>query len=316
MSMISRRKFITSGLMACAAPIIPDIYSQGKPYRHSLVREFGEYSHSGVKWKKLRDGLYFTRIEIYNDGKPADSAALVLAEHEHNYFSVHHDSRLLRLKNIEQWQEWTDDGPLDDGIFYYDVMFNSSYYMYRTDKEGGILSAEPATRIIIGGRQYGGFVKSKPCGMLLSEPKDDKPPYTYLADLTNESTDYSRYLGGVQSWPMLVDINGDIRVGKSNWYANRTAVCSDRNENIIVMTTEGGFFSLHELGRFLKQSKLGIRKAMNMDGGYEAELAVKCGAVNYATYGQWETQGRRDISVPGIKIGLPAVVGISKRKQK
>lgn len=313
MARMNRRDFVKSATLALAGmttcPLeLKHVSSQGTPYRHSLERKFGEYSHSPAEWRKLRDGLYFTRIEIYNDGKPAESAALVLAEPEHNSFEAHHDGRPLRQKTIEQWMGWTDGN---------DVMFNSSYYMYVYDKihTDAIASIEPATRIIMGGRHYGTFVKTRPCGMLLSEPKDGKPPYALLADLTNENVDYSKYMQGVQSWPLLVDAKGVIRVAPSNWYANRTAVCSDRDENILVMTTEGGFFSLYELGRFFKQSRLGVKKAMNMDGGYEADMAVNCGGVRYVTYGQWETQGTRDISKPGIKIGLPAVVGISQRRK-
>jgi hypothetical protein len=69
------------------------------------------------------------------------------------------------------------------------------------------------------------------------------------------------------------------------------------------------------MGRFLKECKLGMRKAMNMDGGYEADLVVNCAPVRYVTYGEWETQGANDISEPSGKIELPVFWGVSSRNK-
>lgn len=89
----------------------------------------------------------------------------------------------------------------------------------------------------------------------------------------------------------------------------------DRSKNILVFTTEGGFFTLYDFGRFLKASDFNIETAMNLDGGYEAQMCISTPSLRYTTYGQFETQGPdKDISIPNARIGIPTAIGIFPRK--
>ena len=309
---VDRREFLSTSAYTAAAlksMIVgadvnqDNIPSFDVPYRHTLKRSYGRYTHDDVDWYKLRDGLDFTRIRVYSDGNPVDSLAVVRADPERNKFRVFHDGK--NLKNVERWQQATGA----------DVMFNSSYYGYNM-KSAYEISVEPVTLIITDGKMKGPRVHKQVRGMFVAEPKDDRKPRAKVIDMSKEHYDYRKdeWNTGVQSWPLLVNESGKIGIGPSNWYANRTAVCDDNDGNILAVTTEGGFFSLYELGKFLRESRLGIRNALNMDGGYEADMAVNMPKLRYVTYGQWETQGSLDISKPGARIVLPAVVGIFPRK--
>lgn len=307
---VGRREFLrTAAYTAAALSAVNDVEAQGgvpdfkTPYRHSLQRHFGKYTHDDADWYRLRDGLEFSRIRVYNDGKPVDSLAVVRADPERNGFRVFHDG--TKLKNVEKWQDITGA----------DVMFNSSYYGYNMSSAYQMKSVDPVTLIITDGQMKGPRVNRQVQGMFVAEPRVSSVKHAKIIDMSREHYDYRRneWNTGVQSWPLLVNEDGKIGTGPSNWYANRTAICDDTNGNILAVTTEGGFFSLYELGKFLRQSKLDIKNALNMDGGYEADMCIRTPKLNYVTYGQWETQGSRDISMPGGHIVLPAVVGIFPR---
>ena len=54
-----------------------------------------------------------------------------------------------------------------------------------------------------------------------------------------------------------------------------------------------------------------LAHAMNMDGGYEAELLVHSGGFRYASFGRWRDDQPPD--APGAHVPLPAVIVVSAR---
>lgn len=296
-----------------------DIPSFEPPYRHSLHRQFGAYSHDDANWYRLRDGLDFARIRAYSDGKPADSLAVVRADPERNRFRYFHDRK--RLRTIEEWQDATGA----------EVVVNGTRYRYAMSNARTISSVEPVALIISDGKFSGPKANKAAEGMFVAEPSDNKKPLARIIDMSREHYDHQHSIWntGVQSWPVLLHEDGSVTAraghfyvyGKNappwatarDWYANRNVIADDREGNILLMTTEGGLFSYRELGRFLRESKLNVRRALNLDGGYEADMCVETPRLRYVTYGQWETQGKRDISSPGLKIAIPAVVAVFPR---
>ncbi|MEM7819389.1 MAG: phosphodiester glycosidase family protein [Candidatus Aenigmatarchaeota archaeon] len=304
MNKLTRREFIKNSASYLASLIIginddnkkPNVVNYKPVYKHNhKYKRGGKFSHSKPTWCELRKGLYFTRLIVYRDNEPVDSMGLVKADPNYNKFRVFHDRE--NPKTIEKWQEYTNA----------DVIFNSSYYQDTLD---------PVGLIITNGKMKGPKVNKAMKGMFVAEPVDDRKPKATIIDFSEELFDYKnpKWMEGVQSFPMLLDKNGNIGVKNSRWYANRTVLCTDRDGNIIVLTTEGGYFSLYDMGLFLRESELNIKNALNMDGGYEAEMMVKTDKLIYLTYGQWETQGKIDISIPWIHIRIPAVIGIFPRK--
>jgi hypothetical protein len=117
---------------------------------------------------------------------------------------------------------------------------------------------------------------------------------------------------GVQSFPLLLDYKGNIRVRDSGKRSNRTVIATDRVGNILVFNTSNRFFTLRELAQFLKDSKFGIDSALNLDGGTESQLLVKTKDLEFFSPPSWEN------SLGNIfdqKIyWLPTVVGVFPRQ--
>jgi len=111
---------------------------------------------------------------------------------------------------------------------------------------------------------------------------------------------------------MLFDHNGAVRVRHTDQDANRTVVGEDRLGRILVFTSEGAY-TLWDFARWLQEAKLGIVRAMSMDGGLEAELCVHEGRFAYASFGHWNP-GAKSADLPeGGRQPLPAVVSLGAR---
>jgi hypothetical protein len=124
----------------------------------------------------------------------------------------------------------------------------------------------------------------------------------------------------VQHWPILLDRNGKIKVKKTGWQANRTIVAKDFKGNILLLITEGNYFTLYNLGLFLKESNaradhgLSIHTAMNLDGGSEANMVVKTKQFSYLRYGPFEGTDKPGFSLFNWgKVKIPGVIGVFAR---
>jgi len=116
------------------------------------------------------------------------------------------------------------------------------------------------------------------------------------------------------TYPLLIGpagYNADIR--ESHWVANRSFVGEDGGGRIILGTTTGAFFSLSRFAEFLFSSPLGLKTALNLDGG-----PVACQAVDTPVYqrrfcGEWEIRASGNSfkvlkMPPGSWIPLPVVL--------
>ncbi len=81
----------------------------------------------------------------------------------------------------------------------------------------------------------------------------------------------------VQCFPMLVRPGGELGFpagGDDATPARRTVVAQDRQGRILFIVTDQGFFSLHELARWLLESDLEVDIALNLDGGVSSGLVL------------------------------------------
>jgi hypothetical protein len=153
-------------------------------------------------------------------------------------------------------------------------------------------------------------------GMFVAEPKGISPdlPRATILDLlaTPVSPKNLPWTQGVESFPLLLDYKGNIRVRDSEKNSNRTVIATDRVGNILVFNTSNRYFTLREMAQFLKASKFEIDSAMNLDGGSEAQLLIKTKSFEYFSPPAWENPigTLLDRKSPF----LPTVVGVFPRK--
>ncbi len=159
------------------------------------------------------------------------------------------------------------------------------------------------------GRYLSKHAKPKWKALLLSGPNDGAA-WGRIVDLEQaDKKIIDRYRHGVQSM-MLVDDSEKIRVRDSGRAASRTVIAEDVQGRILVMVSEGAI-TLADFARWLPKQRIGVLRAMNLDGGLESQLFIDSPELQLKHYGQY----RADITPfegggPKIKYPLPVVVAV------
>ena len=250
-------------------------------------------THTPPQWQAIGRGLTFTQVEVLQDGEVVDSLAVVKIDPASNSFRVFHGSP----RPITKWQEGLQ-AP---------IVFNASYYKH---------DSQPCGLMIADGNPIGPTRNPQMRGMFVAEPQGMSPdlPRATILDLLTTPVDPKNlpWTQGVQSFPLLLDYKGKIRVRDSEKRSNRTVIATDRNGNILVFNTSNRFFSLFEMAEFLKGSKFDIDSALNLDGGTEAQLLIKTKEFEFFSPPSWE-KSIGDI-IDQQKFWLPTVVGVFPRQ--
>lgn len=322
------------------------------PYIQYYLKQ-GTLNYSKPEWQKLKKGMQFTTIEVkkrFKEGGESlvDKVAMVKINPEFYHFKVidNFTGRGYNARTIEEWQKETKalvvlNGPFychfcvkkerrrhKKEILYQDLRHNIKYWAVDIneakqgncpEKKERVLYNAPCGTILVDGK----IIKSKEYEMMfVAEPKKEGLPKAKILNLKKDKQDFALWKEGIQTFPLLVDKGKNCQKRKYNWQANRTGIAEDKEGNILVFRTEGGYFTFYDLGTFLEKSGLGIEKAVSLDGGYESEIAIKIERegvfeedFEYTRYGQWETQGpKRDISIIGARFVIPRVIGVFPRK--
>jgi hypothetical protein len=149
-------------------------------------------------------------------------------------------------------------------------------------------------------------------GLLVSGPLDPNISVsTRIVDLQQEPHFPTEHYAHVVQSMMLLDQYGKIRIRKSEKTACRTIFAEDRQGRMLILLTEGAI-SLYHLAVYLRDhSTLALRRAMNMDGGLESQLALTLPNLQKIFWGKYGTQSNLEHSHPAwIHVGLPFVVAI------
>ena len=254
----------------------------------------GEWSHSPPQWRILNQGLTFTEVQVYYDQDFVDTLAVVKIDPAFNTFRVFHHKR----QSLTSWQEEIK-AP---------VVFNASYF----NDQG-----EPVGLVLIDGKPLGPLNNRRMRGMFVAEPRGISPdlPRATILDLKGIQIDPKKFpwKQGVQSFPLLLDYKGRIRVRESGQKSYRTVIAADRNGNILVFNSAGDFFTLHQLAQFLKASSFDIDSALNLDGGSEAQLYINTNEFEYYSPPSWKS--RLGNILDHQRFLLPTVIGVFPRQQ-
>ena len=255
-----------------------------------------DLTHTSPQWQTLGRGLSFTRVEVIREGEDREvvaTLAVVKIDPASNAFRVFHHAP----QSITAWQQELQ-AP---------IVFNASYYGP---------GYQPVGLIIADGRASGPANNRQMRGMFVAEPKGISPdlPRATILDLlaTPVNPKNLPWTQGVQSFPLLLDYKGNIRVRDSEKNSNRTVIATDRVGNILVFNTSNSYFTLREMAQFLKASKFEIDSAMNLDGGSEAQLLIKTKDFEYFSPPAWENPIGSLLDRKSQF--LPTVVGVFPRK--
>jgi len=250
-------------------------------------------THTPFQWQAIGRGLAFTQVDVLKDGEVVTGLAVVKIDPTANAFRVFHGAP----QAITAWQEELKSP----------IVFNGSYYQ----RDGN-----PCGLVIADGKPIGPTGNRQMRGMFVAEPKGMSPdlPRATILDLLTTPVDPLKlpWTQGVQSFPLLLDYKGKIRVRDSDKRAHRTVIATDRNGNILVFNTSNRFFTLLGMAEFLKGSKFGIDSALNLDGGTEAQLSIQTKDFVFFSPPSWENSIGNIIDQQ--KFWLPTVVGVFPRQ--
>ncbi len=251
-------------------------------------------SPSPIPWQTLSPGLSFLRWEVRSQNTSINSLAILRIDPELWAFRVFFNRD---PKTIKEWQQTTGATIICNGGFYQE-------------------NFEPAGRILVNGSSLGPFINHHMKGMFLAEPKKgfDSLPKATLIDLKDAKSEelISAYDQGIQSFPVLLDPRGQVRVNPSNFQANRTVLAQDRSGNLYILITEKPLFTLYDLGHYLKGLPLNFQFVLNLDGGLRTQLMIQIKEFKYFFTGQEEGNGKSRFFFRE-PVRLPSVIGIFPR---
>lgn len=252
------------------------------------------FTHTPPQWRKIGRGLTFTQVQVLKDGTEVTDLSVVKIDPAYNAFRVFHG----KPQAITDWQ----------AELKAPIVFNGSYY-----KRDG----KPCGLVISNGTAIGPAHNRRMRGMFVAEPKGMSPdlPRATILDLRTTPVDPKKlpWAQGVQSFPLLLDYKGRIRVKDSSKHSNRTVIAADRNGNILVFNTSNRFFTLYQFAKFLKASQFNIDSALNLDGGAESQLYIKTKNFEFFSPPSWENSIANLIDEQ--RLWLPTVVGVFPRQE-
>ena len=173
-------------------------------------------------------------------------------------------------------------------------------YMGNLIREGKKLSDKPHA-------QWKGFV--------VSNPKSSAPPTAPAAtiiDMDAPGNLKPAYYKNVLQSFMLFDERGHIRVQNSYNLSGRAAIGEDKEGRLFLIMTPAAI-SIYDLAVVLQSPSLGLKKAMSLDGGFEAQLLLWEQDLPFLSTGQFTISDNKAIYLPGYHPSLPSVLAVERR---
>jgi uncharacterized protein YigE (DUF2233 family) len=248
---------------------------------------------------QLGDGL---SISVWNPHTQCpDVAPLVAVEIDPDRyrFTVHYYQQdgLSDPLDIRQWQERTG----------HDLVFNAGLFRENYAYLGLLYG---------NGRSLGSKRHVTWLGLFVAEPAENHSRRARVLDLTYDVFDERQppYREVAQSL-MLLDRTGKIRVRQTGKRAHQTLVAEQSNGHLVVLkTTE--VVSLYALGECLRDAYPSLRQVMAMDGGSSSDVAVSPSLRQAMSKMAGVHTGIPLLEgITTAHVGLPAVIGISPRRE-
>ena len=219
------------------------------------------------QWNEIAPGFEVAELPVNGAGIEVDRILLARVDPARYRFAVRNTP--MENNNLDAWMEKLGAA----------LVVNGSYF-----SRGGT----PDTPTVIDGVLRGPATYRASHGAFVASSGQAE-----IRDIAG--ADWHPFLRGAEtafvSFPLLLAADGTNRVpAGSKWLANRSFIGEDDQGRILVGTTKSAFFSLDRLASFLKDAPLGLRIALNLDGGPVASQGIKLNGFDRRTYGQWEIQ--------------------------
>ena len=205
-------------------------------------------------WSAIQPGLEKRVLEVYNEQNQL-AESLHVWRLDQNFFrlDVAYDDR---PKTLEAWQSETNAA----------IVLNGGYYSIDGERYF------PDGLTIVDGQAFGRSFRASG-GMLAIA--GDRAELRWLA--REPYTSAEPLQAALQSFPMLVEPGGRLGFGperESYARARRTVIAQDTQGRILFLVAPQGYFTLHQLSRYLTESDLGLEIAINLDGGGSTGILV------------------------------------------
>jgi len=254
-----------------------------------------ESLHPPVTWQEIAPGLELAKLKLFRFIRLGENEIIVVRIDPDRFhlipysFQEIHEARPL---SIEEWA----------GVLPQSGLLVNAGFFYPDYRHLGLLLKK--------GHRWGSSWHSTWKGLFLSGgPRGNREqPSALILDLEKEPFDPENtvYPYALQSF-MLLDRDGRPRVKQTDSLASRTAVAQDFEGRILFIFVPGAC-TLYELALLLRTSDLGIKQAMCLDGGFEAQLFVRTEPEVLALYGSWVVNENRRYHNLKLKLPLPAVI--------
>jgi hypothetical protein len=240
--------------------------------RLALADSIPEVTPGKVEWRELAPGLETAELAVLAAGKEVDSVLLTRIDPQRYRFRVM--TAPAGRTDLDGWLASTKAVAIINGSFH-----------------GS--SGQPDTPVMSDGRQLGPLSYTASHGVLVAGDSS-----AGLRDLVAEP--WQKAVAGATqamvSFPLLITSDGTTRTQRADrrWLANRSFVGQDGQGRLVLGTTKDAFFSLDRLAAFLREAPLGLRLALNLNGGQMACQGVQVDKVVRSFCGSWETRVQND----------------------
>jgi uncharacterized protein YigE (DUF2233 family) len=256
-------------------------------------------AHARVKWDKLETGLEFARIKAPVKAKDLDSMLTILRIDPKRY-----ELRLLmanfnddKARSARQWA--SDFGLLaviNAGLYLRDNVTSVGYMVDRGKVNNPRLN------------RWGAVLAFNP-----KDPRAKGQKTVRIVDRRCENFDRAkkRYQTFVQSFRMIT-CRGRTTFKKSDKRTSIAAMATDRRGRVLFLISTSPY-STFEFSLIIRRLRLGIRRAMYLEGGRDAQLYVKAGGVEREIVGKCGRFFGCTTGNPSAR-DVPNVIGVVPRK--
>ncbi len=258
-----------------------------------FVSSFTSIAEAG--WKRLDRGLYFGEFKSPQISEIGDSMVRVLRINTKYYRLGLFNASEPGQGHLLTAKQWCQKNGLIAAI-------NSS--MYREDYKTSV--SYMRTKDFTNNSRL-----SKDKTILAFHPKKKGVPEVKMIDreCENFKTWKNNYHSFVQSIRMISCKGKNVWVQQSEKWS--TAAIGTDNKNRILFIHVQSPFTTHDFINILQKLPLGIKRAMYVEGGPEAQLYIKNGKSEYEFTG---ISNRAVVNANGISWPIPNVVGVIKKE--